>query len=59
MRRGTLTLGARYVFPVEGPPIANGVVTIEEGRIGWVGPRASMASTSTSIWATWRSRPAW
>jgi cytosine/adenosine deaminase-related metal-dependent hydrolase len=38
MRRGTLSLGARYVFPVEGPPIPNGVVTIEEGRIGWIGP---------------------
>ncbi len=38
MRRGTLSLGARYVFPVEGPPIPNGVITIDEGRIGWVGP---------------------
>ncbi len=38
MRRDTLSLGARYVFPVEGPPIENGVVVIERGRIGWVGP---------------------
>ncbi|AMV38478.1 amidohydrolase family protein [Planctomyces sp. SH-PL62] len=38
MRRGTLSLGARYVFPVEGPPIADGVVAIEGGRIAWVGP---------------------
>jgi aminodeoxyfutalosine deaminase len=33
-----LTLGARYVFPVEGPPIADGRLTIESGRIGRVGP---------------------
>ncbi len=38
MRRGTLTLQARYVYPVEGPPIRDGSVTIEHGRIGWVGP---------------------
>ena len=38
MRRDTLTLQARYVFPVEGPPIADGVVTLQQGRIGWVGP---------------------
>ena len=29
MRRGTLTIQARYVFPVEGPPIENGGLTIE------------------------------
>ena len=28
-----LTLAARYVFPVEGPPIANGRVSVEDGRI--------------------------
>jgi cytosine/adenosine deaminase-related metal-dependent hydrolase len=38
LRRGTLTLQARYVLPVEGPPIKNGCVTIERGRIAWVGP---------------------
>src|SRR4051812_42007548 len=38
MRPSTLTLGARYVFPVEGPPIADGRLTIEAGRIGRVGP---------------------
>ena len=38
MRRGTLTLQARYVFPVEGPPIEDGCLTIEQGRIAWVGP---------------------
>ncbi len=37
MRRGTLTIGARYVYPVEGPPIENGCLTIEYGRIAWVG----------------------
>ena len=37
MRRGTLTIQARYVYPVEGPPIENGSVTIEQGRIAWVG----------------------
>ena len=37
MRRDTLTLQARYVFPVEGPPIEDGVVTLQQGRIGWVG----------------------
>ncbi len=38
MRSSTLTLGARFVFPVEGAPIADGRVTIEEGRIAWIGP---------------------
>lgn len=37
MRRGTLTLQARFVFPVESPPIEQGCVTIQEGRIAWVG----------------------
>ncbi|MBN1908262.1 MAG: amidohydrolase family protein, partial [Pirellulales bacterium] len=33
------TLKARYVFPVVGPPIENGVVVVDEnGRIGQVGP---------------------
>ena len=38
MRSSKLTLGARYIFPVEGPPIASGLLTIEEGRITSVGP---------------------
>jgi cytosine/adenosine deaminase-related metal-dependent hydrolase len=38
MRSTTLTLGARYVFPVEGPPIGDGRLTIHDGRIDWVGP---------------------
>jgi aminodeoxyfutalosine deaminase len=37
MRSTRLTVSARYVFPVEGPPIANGFVTIEGGRIEAVG----------------------
>ncbi|MBV8486960.1 MAG: amidohydrolase family protein [Planctomycetaceae bacterium] len=38
MPRDTLTLQARYVFPVERPPIEDGVVVLRQGRIGWVGP---------------------
>ncbi len=38
MRRDSLVIQARYVFPVEGPPIEDGVVAIQGGRIGWVGP---------------------
>ena len=38
MRRDTLTLQARYVFPVEGRRSQDGCLTIEQGRIGWVGP---------------------
>jgi cytosine/adenosine deaminase-related metal-dependent hydrolase len=37
LRRGTLTLQARYVYPVDGPPIEDGCLTIEQGRIAWVG----------------------
>jgi len=33
-----LTLAARHVFPVEGPPIADGRVSISDGRIVRVGP---------------------
>ncbi|WP_254053420.1 amidohydrolase family protein [Singulisphaera sp. GP187] len=32
-----MTLSARYVFPVEGAPIASGCLTIQDGRIAWVG----------------------
>ena len=38
MRSGTRTLAARYIFPVEGPPIEGGLLTVEDGRIGRVGP---------------------
>jgi cytosine/adenosine deaminase-related metal-dependent hydrolase len=37
MRRGTLTIRGRFVYPVEGPPIEDGCLTIEAGRIVWVG----------------------
>ena len=37
MRRGTPTVQARFVYPVEGPPIRDGCLTIEAGRIAWVG----------------------
>jgi len=39
MRPTSLTLAARYVFPVEGPPIADGLVRLEAGRIASVGRR--------------------
>jgi cytosine/adenosine deaminase-related metal-dependent hydrolase len=38
MRPSQLTLRARYLFPVEGPPIAGGHLTIDAGRIAAVGP---------------------
>jgi cytosine/adenosine deaminase-related metal-dependent hydrolase len=38
MRRDTLTVRARYVFPVEGPPIAEGCLTMQGPKIGWLGP---------------------
>src|SRR5215208_6778907 len=38
MRSSSLTLSARYLFPVEAPPIADGCLTIEDGRIAWLGP---------------------
>ncbi|MDR3633048.1 MAG: amidohydrolase family protein [Isosphaeraceae bacterium] len=38
MQSNSLTLAARYVFPVEGPPIEEGGVTILDGRIAWIGP---------------------
>ncbi|QEH33298.1 Adenosine deaminase [Aquisphaera giovannonii] len=43
MRRDTLTLQARFVFPVEGPPIEDGAVVLDRGRIGWVGPASERA----------------
>lgn len=43
MRSTRLTLAARYVFPVEGAPIADGLLTIDRGRISEVGPRAGRA----------------
>jgi cytosine/adenosine deaminase-related metal-dependent hydrolase len=42
MRPTSLTLGARYVFPVEGAPIADGRLEIEDGRIARVGPASTI-----------------
>jgi aminodeoxyfutalosine deaminase len=44
MRSSRLTLTARYIFPVEGPPIAGGLLTIEGGRITRVGPANGQAA---------------
>lgn len=44
MRSAAYTLGARYVFPVEGPPIADGRLGIEKGRIVWVTSGADRAA---------------
>lgn len=41
MRLRDLTLSARYVFPVDGPPIAGGWVHVLDGRIEAVGPPGS------------------
>jgi cytosine/adenosine deaminase-related metal-dependent hydrolase len=38
MRSSTLSLAARYIFPVEGAPIADGLLTIDRGRIARVEP---------------------
>ncbi len=38
MRTSRLTLAARYIFPVEGEPIADGLLAIDEGRITSIGP---------------------
>jgi cytosine/adenosine deaminase-related metal-dependent hydrolase len=38
MRRERLTIRARFVYPLEGPPIDDGCVTIEGGRIVSVEP---------------------
>src|SRR3954447_14738620 len=38
MRSSPRTLAARYVFPVEGPPVADGLVAVDQGRLVYVGP---------------------
>jgi aminodeoxyfutalosine deaminase len=38
MRSPSLTVAARYLFPVEGPPIADARLTIRRGRVDWIGP---------------------
>ncbi|HEX8199101.1 MAG TPA: amidohydrolase family protein [Isosphaeraceae bacterium] len=40
----SLSLGARYIFPVEGPPIADGLLTIQKGRIAGLGPAGGRAA---------------
>ena len=37
MRTTKLTITARYIFPVEGPPIPHGFLTIEAGKISAIG----------------------
>jgi len=38
MMARSYTLAARYLFPVEGAPIADGYLTVREGRIAEIGP---------------------
>ncbi|MBI2116844.1 MAG: amidohydrolase family protein [candidate division NC10 bacterium] len=45
-------LTARWVFPVSAPPIADGAVAIQAGRIAGVGPRAELT-------AAWPSADRW
>jgi aminodeoxyfutalosine deaminase len=44
MRRDTFTVRARYVLPVEGPPIRDACLTMDGPRIGWLGPAAERAA---------------
>jgi cytosine/adenosine deaminase-related metal-dependent hydrolase len=44
MPESSLSLTARYVLPVEGEPIANGLVSIRDGRIEEVGPADGRAA---------------
>jgi cytosine/adenosine deaminase-related metal-dependent hydrolase len=37
-------VAAPWVLPICAPPIADGVVAVEAGRIAWVGPRAELPS---------------
>ncbi|MFO0954396.1 MAG: amidohydrolase family protein [Isosphaeraceae bacterium] len=41
MRSSSLTLAARYAFPVEGEPIPDALLTVEHGRITRLEPRAA------------------
>ena len=45
-------LTARWVFPVATPPIEDGAVAIEAGRIAGVGPRPGVE-------AAWPDAPGW
>ena len=51
------TLTARWVFPVSGPPLANGVVTIRGDKIEAVEPPASARRMTISAMS--RSFRAW
>jgi aminodeoxyfutalosine deaminase len=44
MRRDTLTVRARYVLPVDAPPIPDGCLTMQGPRIGWVGPASERSA---------------
>lgn len=39
-----MLLSARWVLPIEGPPIEDGAVLVREGRIAAVGPKGSVES---------------
>lgn len=39
MRSSSLTIAARYIFPVEGEPVEHALLRIDRGRIAEVGPR--------------------
>jgi aminodeoxyfutalosine deaminase len=54
MRKPMMTLTARYIFPVEGPPIPDGRLTISEGRVVRLdrkgeGPRADLDLGNVAI----------
>jgi cytosine/adenosine deaminase-related metal-dependent hydrolase len=38
MRSGTLRIAARWILPVEGEPVRDGVLTIRDGRVAAIGP---------------------
>ena len=41
-----MVLSADWVLPIEGPPIRDGAVAIEDGRIAAIGPREELGSSS-------------